>query len=132
VVLGVLLGAARAGADSPGLVMPGIPADSIQVSDNVKSCEGTATFYEHAYKTPPLDSAAEFDLIVIGLLDATGHLHHGPPLVWLYFGPRKEIVRALVTIPGQDIEDLSQGQLTERWPHVCDMLEDLLSRAGRM
>ncbi len=112
--------------------MPVIPAEAVPVSDNVKSCEGTATFYEHTYKTPPLASAREFDLIVVGLVDPAGHLHHGPPLVWLYFGTRMEIVRALVTIPGQAIEDLTQNQLTKRWPHVCDMLEDLVSRTGRM
>jgi hypothetical protein len=131
-VLGVLLGAGRASGDGSTLAVPGIPEESVQVSDNVKSCEGTATFYEHAYKTPPIGSAGEYDLMVIGLVDPAGHLHHGPPLVWLYFGPRMQIVRALVTIPGRAVEELSQSELTTRWPHVCDMLEDLLSRAGRM
>jgi hypothetical protein len=131
-VFGVLLGAGRASGDGANPAVPGIPAESVQVSDNVKSCQGTATFYEHTYKTPPLDSGGEYDLMVIGLVDPAGHLHHGPPLVWLYFGSRMQIVRALVTIPGRHVEELSQNELTTRWSHVCDMLEELQSRAGRM
>ena len=62
--------------------------------------------------------------MVIGVLDPADAVH-GPPLIWLYYGARMEIVDAFVTIPGQPLKHLSNAELLKRWPHICDMLENL-------
>ena len=101
------------------------PRAPSKVGDNVKSCgiDAYTRFYEHWYETRSLRGGQDFDL-VIGLLDPADAVR-GPPLIWLYFGARMEIVDAFVTVPGQPLEHLSNARLLRRWPHICDMLEDL-------
>jgi hypothetical protein len=110
---------------------PYVPDDSLQVADNVKSCgiDGYTRFYEHNFQTAGSSKGQDFDLMVVGLLDPSAVVH-GPPLVWVSFGPRMEILEVVVTVPGWPIERLTRAQLLDRWPHVCDLLEEVHRRAG--
>lgn len=108
--------------------LPFVPPDSVQVEDSVKTCgiDAYTRFWEHRYQTkPPPAGGPEFDLMLVGLFDPDVFTKHGPPLVWLYFGARREVVDVFVTVPGRPVEHLSNAGLVKRWPHVCDMIEDL-------
>jgi len=117
--LGVAVAAADAG--------PAIPEGAVQVGDSVKACSGEAyaRFYEHRYQTRPLPPGQEFDLMLVGVLDPAEPARHGPPLVWLWFGPRLEVVDVVLTLPGRPVERLTDAELTRRWPHICILIEDL-------
>ncbi len=106
---------------------PFIPDDAVQVGDSIKACsaDAYARFYEHRYRTRPLPPGQEFDLMLAGLFDRSEPSRHGPPLVWLYFGPRGEIQDAVVAIPGKPVEHLTSAALLQRWPHICILIEEL-------
>lgn len=121
-------GASRSWGEEMLIPAPVLPDDAVQVADHVKACDGATRFYEHTYKIPPLRSPKEYDLMVIGLVDPAGHLHHGPPLIWLYFGDRMEITRVVLRLPAGPVEALTRAELEGRWSHVCEMIADLQRR----
>lgn len=106
---------------------PTIPEGAVQVGDSVKACSGEAyaRFYEHRYQTKPLPAGQEFDVMLVGVFHPAEPARHGPPLVWLWFGSRLEVVDVVLTLPGRPVERLTDSELTRRWPHICMLIEDL-------
>jgi hypothetical protein len=129
IALGVLALPTR--AEALGGDEPFLPDGELMVAYNIKSCGTRVRFYERDYRTRTVPGGPEFDLMVIGLLDPDPPAQPGPPLAWLYFGSHMEVVDVVVTVPGTPAERLTNAQLVQRWPHACDMIEDLQLQARR-